>query len=171
MLDQDLTNWQDPCLTRQPTMLRAAVLVLLFLAILGGIIFLIMLADRPCGIQFGSIVIDTAAVAFYTFSRNRNDNQPFLLSCPVVRRQLPRLIRRHLGFLAILLIVETTALGLRPNLPARLITPSSATDPSPFAITVGCVFACLAIVQVLTNRSLLERAHLSAQINAADRRQ
>jgi hypothetical protein len=34
-------------------------------------------------------VIDTAAVALYTFSRNRNDLQPFLLFSPVVRRQLP----------------------------------------------------------------------------------
>ena len=72
----------------------------------------------------------------YTFSRNRNGNQPFLLSCPVVRGQLPQLIRRHLGFLAALFIVQTTALKFRPNLPAYWITPSSR-DASPFAIILG----------------------------------
>ena len=161
MIDQDLTCPQDPCLTRQPSILRFVALALLFFTMLGGVIFLILLADRPYGIQFSSIVIDTAAVALYTFSRNRNDLQPFLLSCPVVRRQLPQLIRRHLGFLATLFIVQTIALELRPNLPAYLITPSS-TDVSPFALILGGLCGCLAIVQTLSNRSLLERAHLSS---------
>jgi len=111
-------------------------------------------------------VIYTAAVALYTFSRNRNGAQPFLLSCPVVRRQLPRLIRRHLGFLAALFIAQTTALNLRPNLPAHWVTPSSR-DASPFTLILGVLCLCLAILQTLTNRSLLDRAHLSTQTEAA----
>jgi hypothetical protein len=159
---QDVTHQPDPCLTRQPSILRFAVLALLFLtAIPGGVILLILLANRPYGIQFSSIVIDTAAVALYTFSRNRNNMQPFLLSCPVVRRQLPLLIRRHLRFLAALFVVQTTALKLRPNLPAHLTTPSRS-DASLFSIILGGLCACLAIVQILSNRALLERAHLSA---------
>jgi hypothetical protein len=148
-------------------MWRFAVLALLFLTLIpGGVILLILLADRPYGIQFSSLVMDTAAVALYTFSRNRGrylpaDLQPFLLSCPVVRRQVPLLIRRHLGFLAGLFIVQTTALQLRPNLPAYLITPSSRFV-SPFAYILGGLCACLALVQIVSNRSLLERAHLSA---------
>ena len=114
------------------------------------------------GIQITSMLIYTAAVALYTFSRNRNGAQPFLLSCPVVRRQLPRLVRRHLGFLAALLVAQTMALNFRPNLPAHLVTPSSR-DPSPFALILGVLCLCLAIVQILTNRSLLDRAHDSAQ--------
>jgi hypothetical protein len=160
---QDVTYQPDPCLTRQPSILRFAVLALLFLtAIPGGVILLILLANRTYGTQFSSIVIDTAAVALYTFSRNRNNMQPFLLSCPVVHRQLPLLIRRHLGFLAAVFIVQTTALELRPNLPAYLITPRR-TDVSPFALILGGLCACLAIVQILSNRALLGRAHLSAQ--------
>jgi hypothetical protein len=144
-------------------MWRFAVLALLFLTCIpGGVILLILLADRPYGIQFSSIVMDTAAVALYTFSRNRGRYlQPFLLSCPVVRRQVPLLIRRHLGFLAGLFIVQTTALQLRPNLPEYLITPSSRYV-SPFAYILGGLCACLALVQIVSNRSLLERAHLSA---------
>jgi hypothetical protein len=163
MLDHDLTFWQDPCRVRQPfSTLRFAALALLFLAVIpGGGIFLILLAHRPYGIQFSSTVIDTAAVALYTFSRNRNGIQPFLLSSPVVRHQLPLLIRRHVGFLATLFIVQTTALELRPNLPAYLIKADS-TNVSPFALILGGLCACLALFQVLSNRSLLERAHLSA---------
>ena len=92
------------------------------------------------------MVMYTAAVAFYTFSRNRNGAQPFLLSCPVVRRQLPRLIRWHLGFLAALFIAQTTALKLRPNLPTHWVTPSSR-DASPFALILGVFCLCLGLTK------------------------
>jgi hypothetical protein len=160
------SDWQDPCLTRQYISFpRLAVFTLLFLTVIGGGIFLSLLEFRPYGIQLTSMLIYTAAVALYTFSRNRNGAQPFLLSCPVVRRQLPRLIRRHLGFLAALFIAQTMALNFRPNLPAHWVTPSSR-DASPFALTLGVLCVCLAIVQILTNRSLLDRAHNSAQLES-----
>jgi hypothetical protein len=165
-LVQGVTFQADPCLTQKGSILRFAVLTLLFFTMVGGIGFLILFANRPYRIQVSSIVIDTAAVALYTFSRNRNNMQPFLLSCPIVRRQIPLLIRRHVGFLAALFIVQTTALDLRPKLPEYLITPGG-TDPSLFAVILGVLFGCLAVVQTLSNRSLLERAHLSAQANAA----
>lgn len=117
---QDVTCQRDPCLMQKGSISRFAVLTLLFFTMLAGIGFLILFANRPYGIQVSSIVIDTAAVALYTFSRNRNNMQPFQLSCPVVRRQIPLLIRRHVGFLAALLLVQTTALEFRPNLPRVL---------------------------------------------------
>jgi hypothetical protein len=107
-LGQDVNCQPDPCLTQERSILRFVVLALLFLTMFGTVVLLILLEDRPYGIQLSSIVGYTAAVALYTFSRNRNTMQPFLLSCPIVRRQLPLLIRRHLGFLAVLFIVQTT---------------------------------------------------------------
>ena len=161
------SDWKDPCLTRQYISFpRLAVFTLLFLTVPGGGILLILLADRSFGIQFSSIVMYTAAVALYTFSRSRNGNQPFLLSCPVVRDQFPRLIRRHLGFITALFIAQTIALKLRPDLPAHWITPSSR-DSSPFALILGVLCLCLAIVQILTNRSLLDRAHNSAPLESS----
>jgi hypothetical protein len=65
-------------------------------------------------------------------------------------------------FLIGLLIVQTTALKLRPKLPEYLITPRG-TDPSLFAVILGVLFGCLAVLQILSNRSLLERALVSAQ--------
>jgi hypothetical protein len=161
------SDWQDPCLTRQHVSFpRLAVFTLLFLTVIGGGICLALLEYRPYGIQLTSMVIYTAAVALYTFSRNRNGAQPFLLSCPVVIRQIPLLIRRHVGFLAALFIVQTTAIELRPKLPEYLITPRG-TDASLFTVILGVLCGCLAVVQVLSNRSLLERAHLSAQASEA----
>ena len=162
------SDWQDPCLTRDYISFpRLVVFALLFLTFIGGAIFLALLEYRPYGIQFTSMVMYTAAVALYTFSRNRNGAQPFLLSCPVVRRQLPRLIRRHLGFLAALFIAQTTALKLRSNLPAHWVTPSSR-GASLFAFILGILCLCLGVAQVLSNRSLLEDAHLSAQSTQTD---
>lgn len=161
------SDWKDPCLTRDYISFpRLVAFAILFLTFIGGGIFLALLEYRPYGIQFASMVMYTAAVALYTFSRNRNGAQPFLLSCPVVRRQLPRLIRRHLGFLAVLFVAQTMALNLRPNLPAHWVTPSSR-DASPYAFIVGVFCLCLAVAQVLSNRSLLENAHLSAQSDAS----
>ena len=159
MLNQGVTSrTDDPCLTQPSSLLRFAVFALLLLTVPSTAILLISLENRPYGIQLSSIVGYTAAVALYTFSRNRNGNQPFLLSCPVVRGQLPQLIRRHLGFLAALFIVQTMALKFRSNLPAHWITPTSR-DASPFAIVLGIFCLLLAIVEILTIRSLLERAH------------
>ncbi len=158
---------QDPCLTRRYISFpRLVVFTLLFLTVIGGGIFLPLLEYLPYGIQLTSMLIYTAAVALYTFSRNRNGAQPFLLSCPVVRRQLPHLVRRHLGFLAALFIAQTMALNFRPSLPAQWVTPSNR-DASPFSLILGVFCLCLAIVQILTNRSLLGRAHNSAQLESA----
>jgi hypothetical protein len=162
MLESKSEIWQDPCLTQVLSMSRLAVLVALFLTMCSSCVLLILLEDRPYGIQFSTLVGYTAAVAFYTFSHNRNGNQSFLLSCPVVRGQLARLIRRHLGFIAAIFIAQTTALRLRPSLPAAWIAPRSK-DASPFAILLGLLCLVLAIVQTLTNRSLLDRAHNSAR--------
>jgi hypothetical protein len=152
----------DPCVTQPFSWGRFAVLALLFVAMLVGIVSVILLADKPYGIQLSSSVTYTAAAALYTFSRNGNRNQPFLLCCPVVRGQLSRLINRHLCCLAILFAVQTAALNIRPKLPAYWITPSSR-DPSAFSAILAGICGCLLIVQILSNRSLLERAHVSSQ--------
>jgi hypothetical protein len=161
MLETDST-WQDPCLSRTSfSLFRFSILALLFLTLWTGIFALILLSDRPFGTQLCSIVVYTAAVALYTFSRNRNGNQPFLLSCPIVRNQLPSLTRRYISFVAALFIIQTTSLSLRSNLPTYWTTPISGTEPTRFAVILCVLCACLAIVHILTNRSLLDRAHLA----------
>jgi hypothetical protein len=50
--------------------------------------------------------------------------------------------------------------------PAQWVT-SSSKEVSPFVIALGVLCLVLAIVQTLTNRSLLDRAHLSAKPESA----
>ena len=158
------TTKDDPCITEPFSFLRFAVL---FLTMFSSAILLILLEGRPYAIQLSSIVGYTAAVALYTFSRNRGGNQPFRLSCPVVRRQLSPLIKRHLVFLGAIFLVETTALKVRPRLPANWVT-STGTNPPPFFTALLSICGCLALVEIITNRSLLKRAHRSVEISVAD---
>lgn len=148
-------------------MSRATVLVALFLTMCSAAFLLALLNDRPYGIQISTLLGYTATVSFYTFTQNRNGNQSFLLSCPIVRGQLTRLIRRYFFYITSLFIAQTTALRLRQNLPAAWITPTSK-DASPFAIVLGILCVVLAIVHTLTNRSLLDRAHRSAKLERAE---
>src|SRR3954468_19957303 len=79
------SGWQDPCLTRHYiSFARFSVFALLFLTAVGGWIFLALLEYRPYGIQLASMLIYTAAVALYTFSRNRwcSALPAFLPRCP-----------------------------------------------------------------------------------------
>lgn len=161
-LVEDFARQTDPCLLQGGSILRFTVLALLWFTMLGTIVLLILLPDQSYGIQLSSIVGYTAAVALYTFSRNRNNMQPFLLSCPVVHRQIPLLVRRHITFLAAFFILQTTALNVRQYLPDHLTAPRRS-GASPFAMILGVLCGCLAIVQILSNRAFLERAHLSAQ--------
>jgi len=123
--------------------------------------FLFTMANLRYGIQCASLIPYTALVILATFSALRGQ-QPYFFECPIVHRNLPRLARRHGGFLATLVVLETIALPLRPHLPASwLIT--TGKDGSPFTITLFILCMCLALAQILSNRSLLERAHLEQQ--------
>ncbi len=125
----------------------------------GSIVLFILLAGHPYGIQFASIVVYSAAVVLYTFSKYRGTSQRYLFSCPIVRGQLYRLTLRHFEFLIALFAVETAALQLRPKMPAWwLIAHGKNTPPFHWAFFTLC--GSLLLMQVLTNRSSLKRAHL-----------
>jgi len=132
---------------------------LLFVVMLGGGgIMLLALGDRSYGIQLASAVSYTAAAMLYGFAKNRNGIQPYLFTCPVVVRQYPRLVRRHAGFLAVLIVFETIALRIKPHLPEWWLTSSGRNMP-PFVVALVLPCGALVITEILTNRGLLERAH------------
>ena len=150
----------DACRARPSFSLpRFALFALIFLIFIpGSAVIFILLADRPYGIQLGSLVCYTAGVILYTFSSNRGI-QRYLFRCPFVRHELPSLALRHIGFLAVLIVLQTGALQLRPYMPASWSVASGRNMP-PFTFALAIVCGALAVTHILTNRSLLDRAHL-----------
>jgi hypothetical protein len=129
----------------------------------GSVILFIFLADRPCGIQLASMIGYSAAAVLYTFSSNRGLPR-YLFSCPVAHRQLYRLTLRHFGFLIALFTIETTALQLRPRLPAWWFVAHGRNVP-PFTLALFIICGSVLLAQVLTNRSLLKRADIEHSPN------
>lgn len=130
-----------------------------------GVLYFTVLVDRPYGIQLSSQVAYTAAVMLYTFSSNKNGMQRYLFLCPFVRPQLPRLAFRHIGFLAVLFFLETGALQLRPRLSPSWSVASGFKGTTRFELTLEVICAALALTEVATNRSFLNRAHLEYNLD------
>jgi hypothetical protein len=121
------------------------------------------LGDRPFGFQLASVLCYTAFIILLTFSHYR-DQQRYLFTCPVVRHQTLRLVSGHIGFITTLFAVETLALKLRPRLPESWVVASGRSMP-PFVIILFVFSGGLALAQLLTNRSILYKAHLRTSSN------
>jgi hypothetical protein len=146
------------CYDHKPSTLdRPALWIPVVLVMFASSIFLFALADLPYGIQLGTLIPYTAFVALGTFSAQRG-MQPYYFECSIVRQTMPRLLRRYGNFLIAIILFETIALHLTRYMPPSWLI-KTGKDGSPFAITLTVVCACVASVQVFTNRTLLERAH------------
>jgi hypothetical protein len=156
MLDQASV----PCLCRdhKPSFIDRPLLSLPLIAIwFVSLVLLFPLARLQFGVQLGPLVPYTAFMVLGTFTAQRQE-QPYFFECPFVRRTLPRLVRRHIAFLAALVIAETILPEFTQVLPSswRFLT---TTQDGTFAVAPMILAGCLALVQMFTNRSLLERAH------------
>jgi Ca2+/Na+ antiporter len=153
----------DPCRGRSFSFGRFVLMAALFLCMtVGSLPLFFLLMKRPYGFQAASAIVYTLFVVFFTFARTGTrtgkDIPPYVFTCPAVQPQLPRLVRRHLGFLAVLFALQTAALAARPNLPAWWnIADRKGTTPFDLALMLLCFG--LGFAQVFTNRSLLDRAH------------
>jgi hypothetical protein len=149
----------DPCYAKTPFSVRRFFLFsLLFLTLCpGSLLLFIYLGDRPFGFQLASVLCYTAFIVLFTFSHYR-DQQRYLFTCPVVRHQRSRLVYRHIAFLAALFGVETLALKLRPRLPESWVVASGRSMPT-FVLILFIFSGGLAFAQLLTNRSILNKAH------------
>ena len=147
-----------PCYDHErSTFDRPALWIPMVIVMFASFSFLLAMANLPYGIQLGSLIPYTAFVALSTFSAVRG-LQPYFFECSIVQQTMPRLLRRHGGFVAAIVLLETIALYLTRYMPASWLT-AHGRDGSPFAITLFVLCLCIASVQVFTNRTLLERAH------------
>ncbi len=152
---------EDPCRDRSFSPARFVLMLALFLSMtVGSLPLFFLLMKEPYGFQAASAVVYTLFEVFFTFartgSRGGKDLPPYMFTCPAVRPQLPRLLRRHVGFLIALFAIQTVALTVRPHLPAWWNTGVRGT---PFDIALMLLSVGLGYTQVFTNRSLLEGAH------------
>jgi len=160
MLDQNAVACQsrdhEPAILDRPVMFLP--LILIMFASFG---LLLGLADLPYGIQLGSLIPYTALIALGTFSAQRGQ-QPYFFECFIVRQTMPRLARRHIGFHLAIVVLGTIALQLTRYMPASWLD-ASGRGGSPFAKALIVLCMCLAFAHLLSNRSLLERAHRAKQ--------
>jgi hypothetical protein len=157
----DPISQSDPCLDTPIFSTERFMLFLpFFLMMFVGVFFSFIYFDNSLvGTLFGAFVSYTSAVILYTFSANRGLPR-YLFQCPVVQSLLPQLLKRHIAFVFALIFVLTTALQSRSSLPSNWIAGSGdSKDMPPFIIILFIILGVLALSQILTNRSLLERVH------------
>jgi hypothetical protein len=159
-MNDDEQFMTDPCRAENTfSGPRFLAFTLLFVVMFGGgFTLFVRLGDAPYSVQLASTVSYTAAVMIYGFARNRGGIQPYLFTCPVVMSQYPRLLGRHAGYLAVLIVLETIALRIKPHLSAWWFA-SSGRGMAPFFIAVALPCGALALTETMTNRGVLERAH------------
>ena len=167
MFEQDLDAAQlnldrTPDACGEPAIFSSArffIFLPIFLTMIpGSVVLFICLEDKAYGIQFASTIAYTAATILYTFSANRG-TQRYLFNCPYVRSQLPRVAIRHIAFLVALFILITATLQVRPHLSHWWLTASGPRGMPPFIDAVFVLCGSLLITEIITNRSLLQRAH------------
>lgn len=155
--------YTDPCRSRTFSGARFALMTTIFLGwIVGSFVLFLYVADKPYGLQEGSIVAYTLYVLFFTFARtgtrSGRDLPPYMFTCPAVEGQIPRLLARHFGFLIALLALQMAMLSARSHLPGWWnLEDAKGMSPIETAMLLLCV--SLGGTQVFTNRSLLKRAH------------
>lgn len=151
----------DPCRSWRLSGSDSILVVAFFLAVVfGGLILYFAVSEWPYGFQAVSAVAYTAFEAFFTFRATRGFNSTYALNCPAVRTQFPHLLWRHIGFLAVLVTLQTLAITVRPNLPEWWNSKGAGRRSStPFEDVSLLAYVVLAFTQVITNRSRLDRAH------------
>lgn len=159
-------SYTDPCRIRSSSSARLALMATLFISmIVGGVPLFFVLAKRPYGFQTASAIVYTLYVVFFTFARTGTkggkDWPPYMFTCPIVQSQFSRLLWRHLGFLAALFALQTLALAMRSRLPDWWNIGSGRNGSGMPPFEGGLLLLCvgLASAQLVTNRSLLSRAH------------
>ena len=160
--DTDHPDWTSDACGETPVASpdRFVLFAIAFLTMLpGSLILFLWLGDKPFGTQFASVIGYTAATILYTFSANRG-MQRYLFNCPYVRSQFRRLAVRHICFLTALILLQTAILSIRPHLSPWWMTEGfGPRGMPPFILLMGVLCGALLIAEIVTNRSILQRAH------------
>jgi len=154
--------FSDPC-RHKSSGPRLLLMSAIFLCMTVGTMFLaVLLRGTTYGPQVASLVSYTFLVLFFTFattgSRGGGNVPGYKFTCPAVEPQIPCLLWRHLICLVALFVLETAALEVHPQLPDWWNI-QDKKGSTPFEIALFLLGIGLAMAQILTNKSLLNRAH------------
>jgi hypothetical protein len=122
------------------------------------------LRDNPWSIQIVSPILHTYAVFLFVFcdtgSRGGRDLKGYSLREKTVRENLPPIFYIHVGFLAVMFAVETSALLLRPHLSRFLPWEMGKSEPylSCFDLIVFLTGFAIMVTQIAISRGILGRA-------------
>jgi len=155
--------FSDPC-RRRSSLPRILSMSTIFLCMtVGSVPLFLLLIGRPYGLQQASIISYTLVVVFFTFATTGSGpggkNVPgYKFTCPAVESHVPRLLWRHLICLVALFVLQAAMLAVHPHLPDWWnVRDKKGMTPFDAALLFACF--SLAWTQILTNRSLLNRAH------------
>jgi len=154
--------FSDPC-RHKSSGPRLLLMSAIFLCMtVGSMLLVVLLRGTAYGLQVASLVCYTLFVLFFTFattgSRGGGNVSGYKFTCPAVEPQIPRLLWRHLICLLALFVLDTAALEVLPHL-ADWWNIQDKKGSTPFEIVLLLLGIGLAMAQILTNKSLLNRAH------------
>lgn len=159
-----MAQWpfSDPC-RHKSSGPRLLLMSAIFLCMtVGSMLLVVLLRGTTYGLQVASLVFYSLFVLFFTFattgSRGGGNVPGYKFTCPAVEPQIPRLLWRHLICLVALFVLETAALAVHPHLPDWWNI-QDKKGSTPFEIALLFLGIGLAMTQILTNKSLLNRAH------------
>lgn len=156
--------FSDPC-RHKSSRSRLLLMSAIFLCMtVGSVPLFLLLISRPYGLQDASLISYTLFVVFFTFATTggglgvRRNVPGYKFTCPAVEPQVSRLLWRHLIFLVALVVLESALLSVHRHLPDWWNVPDKK-GMTPFVGAFFLLCFALAWTQILTNRSLLNRAH------------
>ncbi len=154
--------FSDPC-RQKSSGPRLLLMSAIFLCMtVGNVLLFVLLEDTTYGIRLSSLVFYSLFVLFFTFattgSRGGGNVAGYKFTCPAVEPQIPRLLLRHLICLVALFVLETVALAVHPHV-SDWWNIQDKKGATPFEIVLLLLGIGLAMAQIQTNKSLLNRAH------------
>ena len=150
----------------------APIVAIPFLAMGTALLAGYTLRDNPWRIQIASPIPHTYAVFLFVFcdtgNRNGKDLKGYSLRDATVRENVPSIFYIHVGFLALICALETSALLFRPHLSRFLAWELGKSEPyvHVFDLIVYLTVFFSLVIQIAISRGILRRALSRKALNS-----
>jgi hypothetical protein len=127
------------------------------------LLLLILIGDKPYGIQITTLIGDTGFVFFLVFCDSRA-YKGYSLRLTAVRKKIPTLLAIHAAFLLFIFVALTAALSVRPHLSSSWLITTGKRD-SWFDVLLMVIGVTIYVSQTQISRKILSRS-IDADRNA-----